>query len=105
MPGSVRHVDVAGAVDGNPVRCAQLSVADSFNSHRAEKGAARSEFLDSTVVGVGYQNASGGINSNSRRAVKLTCIAPSTAVNHVTDTLGQGTEAPGRCIRRLVDGQ
>src|SRR6266480_3735369 len=105
MPGSVCHVDVASPVDGDPVRCAQLSVADSFNSHRAEKGAGRREFLDSSIIGVCYENVSIAINGNSCSAVKLSFLTSSASVKHVSRSLRQGAEVGRRCFRHLVDYQ
>src|SRR5262245_4183809 len=69
--GSVRHVDIAGAIDGNAVRCAYLSIADSFDSHGAEEGPGRRELLDSPVAGIGYEDVSHTVDRDASWAVEL----------------------------------
>src|SRR6266550_3313232 len=105
VPGSVCHVDVASPVDGDAVRCTQLSVADSPNSHHAEKGARRSEFLESSIIGVCYENVSIAINGNSCRAVKLSFVTSSASVKHVSRSFRQGTKLGRGCLRHLIDYQ
>src|SRR5438046_7154135 len=95
VPGSVCHVDVASPVDGDAVRCTQLSVADSPNSHHAEKGARRREFLDSSIIGVCYENVSIAINGNSCRRIKLSIACARATLKHVSYTLGQGGQLGG----------
>src|SRR5437870_10610235 len=90
MPGSVCHVDVASRVDGDPGRCAQLSETGSFNSHRVEKGARRREFLDSSIIGVCYENVSIGINGNSCRRAELSLASALSGLKHVRYTLRLG---------------
>src|SRR5437762_9258898 len=90
MSRSVCRVDVASPVDGNPVRCAQLSEAGSFNSHLAEKGARRREFLDSSIIGVCYENVSLAINRNPCRRIKLPVASALATLKHVSYTLRQG---------------
>src|SRR4030095_2668335 len=87
------------------VRCPYLSVADSFDSHPAQKSPDRREFLDPTVVGVRHQNVSVYINSNSRWGVKLSLGTSSAAFKHVSYTLRQGAELGRWCVRYLVDSQ
>src|SRR5437588_4830667 len=103
MIASVCHVDVASPVDGDPVGRAEQSVAGSFDSYGAQKGAGRREFFDSSVIRIGDQNISVCINSNSSRRIKFSLAGSPAALERVSYTLRHRTKLGGRCVRHLVD--
>ena len=102
--GHFCHVNIASAVDGDPIRLSQLPMAASFRSYNAQKGAGRREFFDAPVIRVGDQNISVGINSDSHRRIKLSLVGSSAAFEHGSRTFRQGAELgrrrPGRSRQR-----
>src|SRR5262249_32599299 len=81
-----------------------LSRAGSLGSQDAEKGTRSRELLDPTVVGVGNQNISTFINSNSSRRIKLPFASSLSALKRVTWNLRQGSELRSRpeCAHALL---
>src|SRR5213592_4299299 len=80
-------------------------MAASFHSDNAQKGASRRELFDASVICIGYQNVSAGINSNANRRIKFALAGALAAFKHVADTLRQGTELGRRCVWHLVNNQ
>src|SRR6266496_5612238 len=71
-------------------------MAAPFASYSAEKGTGRREFLDAPVPGIGDQNVSVAIKSNSSWRIKLPLARSLSAFRHVSHPFAQGTEL-GSC--------
>src|SRR5262249_62351021 len=82
-----------------------LSIACSFDSHTAQKSAGRRELLDSAVVGIGDQNVSIGIDSDSSWRIKLSLIGSSATLKEGSRSFRQGAELRRRRGGSLVNYQ
>ena len=85
----VCNVNVPDAIDGDPIRLGKLSLAAPFRSYNAKKRAGRREFFDPPVTGIGDQNISTSINSNSSGRIKLSSANSLSALKRVSRTLRQ----------------
>src|SRR5262252_330067 len=92
MIAGICYIDTPGAINGDAVRCTQLSLPGPFGTYDIEKRTSRREFLDTAIVRIGNEKIPISINSNSSRRIKFTLASAPASFKHVTDGLRQGAE-------------
>src|SRR4026208_2567937 len=105
MIAGIRHIDIAGAINDDAVRCTQLSLPGAFGPYDFGKGTRRREFLDTTIIRIRNEKIPTAINSNSSRRIKFTLAGAPASFKHVTDSFRQCTELGRWCIGHLVNYQ
>src|SRR5712672_1579995 len=105
MITGICYIDIAGAINCDAVRCAQLALPGAFGPYAIEKRTRRRELLDTTIVRIGNEKIPIAINSNSSRGIKFTLAGAPSAFKHVTDSFRQRAELGRWCIGHLVNDQ
>src|SRR6202030_693974 len=78
----VRNIDVAFAVDGNPVWFLELLQVSPRRAEHRKENSQRRKLLDAVVIRIGDQYIAGVVRRNPTREIELSTAGPFASLEH-----------------------